>query len=87
MYLFLKKFDNYFLLAYLCKKINKMNQQKELKLIKAFHVSPAVAAEFDQLRLELQKRADVKVTGSDFFARLVLEAAERAKAPQTEINH
>ena len=64
-----------------------MNQQKELKLIKAFHVSAAVAAEFDQLRLELQKRTDVKVTGSDFFARLVLEAAERAKLPQTEINH
>ena len=87
MYLFLKKFDNYFLLAYICKKINKMNQQKELKLIKAFHVSPAVAAEFDQLRLELQKRADVKVNGSDFFARLVLEAAERAKMAQTKINH
>ena len=61
-----------------------MNQQKELKLIKAFHVSPAVAAEFDQLRLELQKRADVKVTGSDFFAHMVRVLKEQGDRAQLE---
>ena len=57
---------------------------KELKLIKAFHVSPATAAEFDQMRLDLQRRADRKITGSDFFAYMVRIAKEQAERAQIE---
>ena len=71
-------------MLYICKKINNMDQQKEVKLIKAFHVSPATAAEFDQMRLDLQRRAGTKVTGSDFFAHMVKTLKEQGDLWQIE---
>ena len=61
-----------------------MNQQKELKMIKAFHVDAATAAEFDQMRLDFQRRSGTKVTGSDFFAHMVRALKEQADRAQIE---
>ena len=61
-----------------------MNKANELKLIKAFHVSPATAAEFDQMRLDLQRRSGTKVTGSDFFTHMVRALKEQADRAQIE---
>jgi hypothetical protein len=52
-------------------------QEKQLKMVKTFHISPATAATFEELRLELFRSSGLRVGSSDFFEYLVREAAKK----------
>ena len=52
-------------------------QEKQLKMVKTFHISPATAATFEELRLELFRISGLRVGSSDFFEYLVLQAAKK----------
>ena len=54
-------------------------KEKELKMVKTFHISPATAATFEELRLELFRSSGLRVGSSDFFEYLVREAAKKEK--------
>lgn len=57
-----------------------MTKQKELRMLKAFQVTPQTSADFEALRQEFFKKTGIRVGHSEFFAYLVRQAKEKTEA-------
>lgn len=57
-----------------------MTKEKELKLVKTFHITPETAKAFEDLRRSFYHETGLRVGSSGFFEYLIREAVKREEA-------